>query len=129
MSGASKGSRRSSHPPDVCAEGGGNNIIARERVTVRVGDGGQYLPCGEMVVQRGADLKYYLYTYRCGSGYTANWYHQQCKILGNNLLGRRLTGGLIQLSTPVNRGDVDEARKRLSEFLRVLSPHIDRAMK
>ena len=125
----SQGSRRSSHPPDVCVEGGGNNIIARDQLTVTVGNGGQNLPCGEMIVQNGADLEYYLYTYRCGSGYTANWYSQQCKILWNNLLDRRMTGGLIRLSTPVNGGDVDHARKTLSEFLRVLSPDLDHAMK
>ena len=125
----SQGNRRSSHPPDVSVEGGWNNIIARDQLTVTVGNGGQNLPCGEMIVQNGADLEYYLYTYRCGSGYTANWYSQQCKILWNNLLDRRMTGGLIRLSTPVNGGDVDHARKTLSEFLRVLSPDLDHAMK
>ena len=123
-----RGNRRSTHPPDVCLEGGGSTIIARGEVGAQNGPDGETVPCREVVVQRGGELEYHLYTYRCGAGYTSNWYLQQCMIIWNSLIHRSVTGGLIRLSTPVNGRDVNDARRRLMEFMQLISPHLDRAM-
>jgi EpsI family protein len=123
----SRGNRRGSHPPDFCLEGGGRSIVAKNAVAIPGVGGGAELPCRELITQTGTQREYYLYTYRCGSTYTSNWYYQQVSILGNSLLGRNPNGALIRLSTPLRGDDLPEARQRLAEFMQSVVPHLEDA--
>lgn len=125
----SQGNRRGSHPPEFCLEGAGGSIVAKGDVMVRSVPGQSDLPCRELILQKGGELEYYLYTYRCGNSYTSSWYWQQVAILGGGLLGDNKGGALIRLSTPIRINEVQDARQRTSEFMRVLIPHVSRALR
>jgi EpsI family protein len=125
---ASKGNRRGSHPPDFCLEGGGGSIIVKNTLRLdgvpELGD----LACRELVLQRGGQYEYYLYVYRCGSSYTSSWYWQQVVVLGNRLVGNKIGGALVRLSTSA-RGIADpEARRRLADYMRAVIPYVSQAV-
>ncbi len=122
----SEDNRKGTHPPDLCLEGGGQDIIAKADVALADVDGHAVLPCREILVQNGTDRHYYLYTYRCGNVYTESFWEQQVRIFLNGLLSRDSSGALIRVSTPVGR-DVTEARRRAGRLLAAAVPHIDRA--
>jgi EpsI family protein len=124
----SRSNRRSTHPPDICLEGGGRTIAARGRIEIDGVSGRGALPCREIVLQDRDGLEYFLYTYKVGSSYTSNWYSQQASILVRSLLGGGNSGALIRLSTPVLGKDVVEARQRLTEMMRVVVPCCDQGL-
>lgn len=124
----SQGNRRGIHPPDKCLEGGGQSIIHRGKVDVSDVHGRGDLECNEIIVQRGAGKTYFLYVYRCGDGYTANWYAQQLMIIGQGLRGRSIGGALIRISTPITDG-VKEARERTNGLMRVAVVGLDENVK
>lgn len=116
--------RKGTHPPEVCIEGGGDQIIAKkiEHLTVEgVGD----LSMRELVTQRGPHQMYFLYTYKAGGRYTANFYEQQFWIILNGMLGRNTAGALIRLSVPILDQDEDRARSTALAAARALMPQIN----
>ena len=123
----SRDNRKGTHPPDLCLEGGGQNIIAKNRILVEDIPGRDKLSCRELVVQSGTEQMYYLYTYKCGDRYTDSFWLQQCVILVNGLLNRNAGGTLIRISTPVET-EVDEARTKVLKFLRMGIPCLDKAI-
>ena len=123
----SKDNRKGTHPPDLCLEGGGEQIVEKGSVAVGgIADRGS-VPCRELITQGGARKWYYLYTYKCGRSYTGSFWMQQWTILTNGLLDRNSSGALIRISTPVT-GSIEEARRRATAFLRVAIPHLDQAL-
>ncbi|HUU10188.1 MAG TPA: EpsI family protein [Phycisphaerae bacterium] len=123
----SEDNRKGTHPPDLCLEGGGQEIIATGDVAIAGVEGRGTVPCREIILQSGTSRLYFLYTYRCGDTYTRSFWMQQLTILANGLLSRNASGALIRVSTPVGR-DVDEARQRCMRFLGAAIPHLDRAL-
>lgn len=123
----SEDNRKGTHPPDLCLEGGGQDIIAAGDVVVAGVEGRGTIPCRELILQSGTSRLYFLYTYRCGDTYTRSFWMQQFTILANGLLSRNASGALIRVSTPVGH-DVDEARQRSMKFLGAAIPHLDRAL-
>ena len=121
----SKDNRKGTHPPDLCLEGGGQEIIHAADAAADVAGRGA-LPCRELIVQSGADRRYYLYFYRCGDRYTRSFYMQQAVILANGLLNRDASGALVRVSTPVG-ADPDAARTRAKRLLGAAVPYLDRA--
>ena len=125
---ASKGNRRGSHPPDFCLEGGGGSIIVKNPLCLAdVPELGE-LSCRELVLQRGGQYEYYLYVYRCGNSYTSSWYWQQVVVLGNRLVGNKIGGALVRLSTSARGVGDGEARQRLMNYMRAVIPHVSRAV-
>ncbi len=124
----SSDNRKGTHPPDVCLEGGGSDIIGKGNVTLRDVAGRPDLPCREVVSQTGPYQDYFLYTYRCGDRYSASFWVQQWVIFVNGLTRRDASGALIRVSTPV-AGDLKAARARASELMSAAIPHLDRALK
>jgi len=122
----SEDNRKGTHPPDLCLEGGGQDIIAKANVTLDGVPGHSTIPCRELIVQSGGQRHYYLYTYRCGSTYTPSFWEQQLRIFLNGLLGRNGSGALIRVSTSTDR-NVADARRRAKRLLAAAVPHIDRA--
>jgi len=124
----SQDNRKGTHPPDLCLEGGGQDIIGKNDVRIPgvVGRRGPIsLPCRELIVQSRHRLQHYLYTYKCGDTYTRSFWRQQFVIFTNGLLNRNAAGALIRVSTPAT-GDLEAARQRSRAFLRVVVSHLDR---
>lgn len=123
----SKDNRKGTHPPDLCLEGSGQNIIYKNTLAVThipdIGD----VSCRELVVQSGSRQTYYLYTYKCGRRYTDSFWLQQAVIFANGLGNRNASGALIRVSTPVETG-IPQARARAGEFLRSAMPQINRVL-
>jgi EpsI family protein len=117
--------RKGTHPPDVCIEGGGGDIVAKAPVTLKDVEGRGDVPCREIIAQNGKKRHYYLYTFRCGDEYTPSFWKQQWTILVNGLLQRNASGALVEVSTPIDEG-VEEARQRSMELLAVAVPYLDR---
>ena len=123
----SKDNRKGTHPPEVCLEGGGSDIIGQDTVMVPAIEGRGSIPCRELMVQTGSQITYYLYTYKCGNRYTDSFWMQQFVIFTNGLLRRNAGGALIRVSTPVEAGP-DEARARAMAFMRMGIPYLDQAL-
>jgi EpsI family protein len=121
----SKDNRKGTHPPDLCLEGGGQEIIHAADVATDVAGRGR-VPCRELIVQLGNDRHYYLYFYKCGDRYTRSFYVQQFIILANGLLSRDASGALVRVSTPAG-ADPAAARARAEGLLGAAVPYLDRA--
>ncbi len=122
----SQDNRKGTHPPDLCLEGGGQEIVSKNTLLVNV-EGQEPVPCRELVAQSGAMQIYYLYTYKCGSRYTSSFWRQQMIIFKNGLLNRNAAGALIRVSTPVGK-NAEEARQRASAFMNMGISHLDKAL-
>lgn len=123
----SEDNRKGTHPPDLCLEGGGQDIVARGDVAIEGVKGAGTIRCRELVVQHGGVRYYHLYTYRFGDRYTPSFWEQQISIFLNSLLNRNASGALIRVSTPIER-DVDEARRRAKVLLSAAVPYLERAL-
>jgi len=122
----SRDNRKGVHPPDLCLEGGGQEIVAKQSFLIDV-PGVASVPFRELVVRNGATEFCYIYTYKSGKGYTTSFWRQQWTILVNSFLKRDSAGALIRLSTPIS-GSAMEARSRLISLFSEAAPHLDDAL-
>ena len=107
----SKDNRKGVHPPDLCLEGGGQDIVRKGEVVLPDVKGIGQVRCRSLVVHRAGKVdkpggrpsgtlkQYYLYTYKCGSRYTTSFWVQQATIFLNGLLNRDASGALIRAWT------------------------------
>jgi EpsI family protein len=121
----SRDNRKGTHPPDVCLEGGGGEILAQKQVPLSGVPGRGTVGCREIVVQNGARRTYHLYTYKCGTSYTPSFFWQQLMIFVNGLTGRDAGGALVQVQTHVDDSTGD-ARSRALGMMRQLVAVLDR---
>jgi EpsI family protein len=124
----SEDNRKGTHPPDLCLEGGGQEIVWKQTVKVVRGAGTEHVNCRELIVQRGPYSVYFLYTYRCGDSYTSSFWGQQATILLNGLLNRDASGALIRVSTPLEP-DRDAARARAKQLMNTVLNQMDKNLK
>ncbi len=121
----SRDNRKGTHPPDVCLEGGGGEILAQQAVPLSGVPGRETVGCREIVVQNGSRRTYHLYTYKCGTSYTPSFFWQQFMIFFNGLVGREAGGALIQVQTHVD-DSAGDARARATALMRQLVAVLDR---
>ncbi|OQB82594.1 MAG: Transmembrane exosortase (Exosortase_EpsH) [Planctomycetes bacterium ADurb.Bin126] len=128
----SRDNRKGTHPPDLCIQGGGSDIVHAATVQLNGVPGRPDLPCRELVAQGGGHATYFLYTYKCGQKYTESFWSQQLGIFLNGLLNRNASGALIRVSTPIPPQDVREGRQKAREramgLMAVAIPHLDRTL-
>ena len=149
----SKDNRKGVHPPDLCLEGGGQDIVEKREVVLRNVEGLGDVPCRALIVhrttkgdpatgQRPRSIKqYFLYTYKCGERYTTSFWVQQYTIFMNGLLNRNASGALIRAWTvvlpakadaaadlvqPDEQENVEAARRRAAGILQATLPHLHR---
>jgi len=147
----SKDNRKGVHPPDLCLEGGGQDIVEKREVVLRNVEGLGDVPCRSLIVQRSGKgdpatgqpartvKQYFLYTYKCGDRYTTSFWVQQYAIFMNGLLNRNASGALIRAWTviqptraqdPAGSGgaadaaNVEAARRHAAGILRAALPHL-----
>jgi len=123
----SRDNRKGTHPPDLCLEGGGQDIIAKRDVLLRNIAGRGDVLCRSLLVQSGLRRDYFLYVYKCGNEYTPSFWKQQFVIFTNGLLGRNASGALIRVSTPVTDNE-EAASRRSTMLLSAAIPYLDRAL-
>jgi EpsI family protein len=123
----SQDNRKGTHPPDICLEGSGSDIVAKYDVVVPNVAGRGDVPCRAIIVQTGTRRAYHLYVYKCGREYTPSFWKQQFTIFANGLLHRNASGALIRVSTPVG-DDETAARRRCTMMLGAAIPYLDAAL-
>jgi len=121
----SQDNRKGTHPPDLCLEGSGQDIVHKQDLVVSDVRGRGDVPVRELVTRSSTQNLYVLYTYKCGLEYTNSFWRQQWVIWTNGLLARNASGALIRVVVPMDELDIEQARKRASAFLREGVPHID----
>ena len=123
----SKDNRKGTHPPDLCLEGAGQDIVVKNDIVVSGFDYLDNVPCRELIVQSGRRRTYYLYTYKCGGRYTGSFWRQQFTIFASGVFSRDAAGALIRVSTPITTS-IDEARERTLQFARMGVPRLDKVL-
>lgn len=123
----SRNNRKATHPPDLCLEGAGEGIVAKNDLRLEhPADASRTIPCRELVVQSGEGQRsYFLYTYRIGRGYTRSFWVQQWTIFLNGVLQRGGAGALVRVNTTMGDG-LEAARKRAAALMTTAIPHLDR---
>ena len=124
----SRDNRKGTHPPDLCAEGAGGNIVAKGDLILNGLPSREAVPCSEFVTNEGGKEFYYLYTYKYGHNYTRSFWRQQLGIFLNGLMNHNSAGALIRISTPI-RTDVENARLKSIALLREAVPYLDRSLR
>ena len=123
----SRDNRKGTHPPDLCLEGGGQDIVAKGDVVLGHVEGRGEIRGRSLVVQNGNQREYFLYVYKCGDQYTPSFWKQQLVIFSQGLLGRNPSGALIRVSTPITE-DEETAARRARMMLGIAIPYLDRAL-
>jgi EpsI family protein len=123
----SRDNRKGTHPPDLCLEGSGQEVVAKRDIQVEDIDGVGEITCREIVVQKGLERHYFLYVYRCGTTYTSSFFNQQWIIFINGLTRRDASGALIRVSSPVLTS-LESTRRRSLALFRASLPHLHRAL-
>ncbi len=124
----SRNNRKGTHPPDLCLAGEGQGIVAKGDIYVDGIEGRKPVSCRELIVQDHRSMRYFVYTYKCGGVYTRSFWVQQLIIFVNGLFDSNASGGLIRISTDVVDNDIDDARRRSADMLRVTIPHLDKTL-
>ena len=127
----SANNRKGIHPPEVCLEGGGNQIVHKNEVHVSGTSNSRLhsipaIRMRELVTQRGIQKTFHLYTYKAGDVYTPDFLQQQASIFLNGFLSRNTAGGLLRISVQVDRENMKHARESAMNFARELIPHIEK---
>ncbi len=119
--------RKGTHPPDVCLEGGGAQIVSRRTQRLDLPGIGE-VSLREFVTQDNGLSTMHMFVYKCGDRYTISFWVQQITIFLNGLTGRNAAGALIRFTLPVSATGVDEeaVRRRLLDAAAALMPEIDR---
>ncbi|MCC5827871.1 MAG: EpsI family protein [Phycisphaeraceae bacterium] len=123
----SPNNRKGTHPPEVCLEGEGHQMLRQSNSRIDV-EGLGPLVFRELVTQRGRQTNLFVYIYRAGSGYTPSFFRQQVSIFSRAMLGGDAAGALIRLSTPIVNDDYQAARRLLDDAVSTLMPSIDKGL-
>jgi len=123
----SQDNRKGTHPPDLCLEGTGSDIVEKHEMVLRQVGGRGDVACRSLIVQSGLNREYFLYVYKCGRDYTPSFWKQQLVIFANGLLSRNASGALIRVSTPV-ADDPEAAGRRSMMMLSTAIPYLDAAL-
>lgn len=127
----SANNRKAIHPPEVCLQGGGVQIIQNNYITLAADEflfasSRSEIKLRELITQQGYRRAYHLYTYKAAERYTPDFFEQQASIFLNGLLSRNAAGGLIRVSVPIHHENVDRSRQLALAVVRELLPRIER---
>jgi EpsI family protein len=127
----SANNRKAVHPPDVCLQGSGLNIVAMAIRDVPL-PGHAPIPMRELLTENGDSKALFLYVYKCGDRYTPSFFWQQGLVFWNGLVGRFYgsdpAGALIRITVPIGAQGPAGARALAMQVAGALMPHIDREL-
>jgi EpsI family protein len=123
----SPNNRKGTHPPEVCLEGSGEEVISKRLQTINVAGVGA-MTMRELITSRDQRQTYHLYVYKSGDSYTASYLQQQFTIFWNGLRSRNASGALIRVTVPIEGEGVDAARALTDAVTEVLMAEIDQRL-
>jgi len=124
-----KFTRRATHPPEICMKGSGWLVVSQRDEEISLeGPGRKVLPVRSLELNRERQAYLLYYFYKTGKSYTSSYWKQQVRVAWSRFRDPNASDALIRVVTPVGEGGYPGARARLSEFLSVLTPHIDSSL-
>ncbi len=123
----SQDNRKATHPPEVCIEGSGHNITAKNQYLIPVPGLGD-LPVRELITQQGGKSNCFLYTYKCEDRYTASFFSQQASVFINGLLGRDASAAMIRFYVQAGPQGIETSRQFVRQAAQALLPQIHRSL-
>jgi EpsI family protein len=117
----SEGDRQAAHPPEVCLEGAGYEVLCRETVAIDgIEDGAVRL-----VAARAGEREEVLYFYAVGDRLLGSYLRHQFRTALARLAARPERTALVRLSAPEGPGST----QALAGFARALLPVLARALR
>lgn len=123
----SPNNRKGTHPPEVCLEGAGEEVISKDLQSLQVAGVGD-MTLRELITSRDQRQTYHTYVYKSGDSYTASYLKQQFTIFWNGLRSRNASGALIRFTVPIYGDDVDSARILTDTAAQVLMAEINKKL-
>jgi EpsI family protein len=123
----SQDNREAAHPPEICLEGQGQEIVDSGEVVVPNVEGRGDVRCRKLVTTSAGESELFLYIYKCGKDYTPSYSGQQFAIFARGLFARNVSGALVRVSTPV-ADDAESALRRAKMMLATAIPYLDRSL-
>ncbi len=116
----SEQNRTALHPPEVCYEGDGYEILDK-KAAITSANPGVMPTANRMVLSKEGRRQLVFYWYKTGAAYTHSFYKQQW----DGFIGQLLKSGnpsmLIRISTPLYP-DETESDQRIERFAKILLP-------
>ncbi len=118
------GRRKTSfHSPGFCLLGGGWNIVAKSRFTLRPVQGAP-ITANRFLLMRQGRQAVVVYYYAAGQRTTPSWVAHQAYLAWDRFRGRAAVGALVRLTVPAR----SDAVQRGAQLLARLHPHLEKAV-
>jgi EpsI family protein len=113
------------HSPKNCLPGAGWDPIRAGYALVPLTDGSQ-IKVNEYVIAQGLDKQLVFYWYQGRGRVVASEYWGKFWMIHDAITRNRTDGALVRVITPIQDGDVSQARDRLEKFTRILFPTLSK---
>ena len=111
------------HSPQNCLPGAGWRPVETGVTELPAGD--RTVRVNQFVIQKGLDQQVVLYWYQGRGRIIANEYRNKAMLMLDAARLHRTNGGLVRLIAPIVT-TVDDAKREVSAFARLLFPYLDR---
>jgi len=113
--------RKVAHPPEICLQGDGMEVLGQSKVKVT-----DSIEATQLTMEKGPARQIAVYWYKTGNYYTSDYLDQQLRVSANRLLGKSTALALIRVIVPVKDGNQAEAFNRIQSFCFLLQPLLDK---
>lgn len=107
----SRTGRQAVHPPEVCLEGVGHEIVAKGEAHASMA-AGPAVTMRQLQTRRGGRQSCHLYVYKAGPTWTTSFVRQQAQSVWAGLTGRPVGVALVRVSAEATDGDLAAAQQR-----------------
>ncbi len=113
------------HAPEGCLAGQGVNISkSLKDIYINVRGNNQKMVVNQLVRQKNDSDELIYYFYKAGDFIGPNYIKLRLALALNKLTSQGKSGSLIRVSTPINSNNIQDAQKRLKEFIEKLYPFL-----
>ena len=120
----SQDNRKVSHPPEICYTGAGATILNKTSDSFPASVKGGKINVKRLMVEKGDVRQVFVYWFKVGGGFTANYWKQQALIAWNSILGRPASSALIRISSTVYQDEVDQSARIVKSFGKLIVPSL-----
>ncbi len=115
------------HSPRICLPANGWEISDSELKTIAIEEE-KSIQMVRSEYKKGSETVIFLYWYQTGERYFAGEYRQKLYMIIDGIFKRRTDVAFVRVSTTVDDRGFDEADKRLEQFIRILTPSLNRIL-